>query len=461
MDALHTGMESNPLPQYYGSHDGIKVGKDIVASKGFADDTVAMSGTLAGLARINSWVHAWIAFNHSELNASKTQLVGRRRNVCMINSSRLTVAGVLMEPVTLETPISYLGVQVSMNLDWSGTIKKMKQLVGLFASRILAYKLTLEQAITVINVYLIPKLDLSLHYANTSNKVIEELDVMIARCLAMCSRVARAIRGVTLSALTGVVLPSQHEILSKASECFIRLNSPALLSCRTGRLRWAEACAATTSSTSTQAYSASNRLVRVKGLADKVGFSLYTLPTRSTWQQHDLAPSGVALKQIKLRSGVKQSLAFDYVGEWGRKLLASELHAYTDGSSSAASSDETPTSSWGVCYGDDWFTRHYSSLPSDEKSIKVHLHLVAACTAGGRIDTTTSSGIFMAELQAIYRAMQSVPSTCSLTILTDSQAAVKAIETYEKVLSTRKRLRMIGRPLLNLIDKFEVITQNI
>lgn len=447
MDALHAGMECNPLSQYLGSRDGIRIGQDVVASKGFADDTTAMSGTLNGLNRINRWVHAWIAFNHCQLHPTKTKLVGRHRNKCMVNSAHLTVADVVLTPVSLDTPMSYLGVSVSMNMDWSESAKRIKSMIGLFTSRILAHKLTLQQAVIVINTYLIPKLDLLLRYVNVTCKAVEEWDILISRCIMRCTRLSRAVRGAALSVLTGVILPSQHETLAKISECFIRLNNNTLSS-RTGRLRWMQAG---DTSTVRWPHSTTNRFVRVKWLANQVGWDLCVVPKGTAWRLCDLVPSGVTL-QHAIFGLTKRSLVFDYVGEWGHKLSHQSVTVYTDGSSSSASSD-TAGSSWGICFADDWFRLKYASLPREERQITMSQHLRSACVAGAKIDGNVSTGIFMAELQAIYRAVQAVPITYDVRVITDSQAAMKAIEAYRVAISNRKRLRMTGRPLLHLIMK--------
>ena len=98
LDPLHCGLEVNPV--YGGARDGFVLNRDqTVSSKGFADDTWAVSGSLAGLQRMNDWVTTFCRYNHLTLNGSKTEMVGRddRTGACMVNTS-IEVAGVLVEP---------------------------------------------------------------------------------------------------------------------------------------------------------------------------------------------------------------------------------------------------------------------------------------------------------------------------------------------------------------------------
>jgi hypothetical protein len=72
---------------------------------------------------------------------------------------------------------------------------------------------------------------------------------------------------------------------------------------------------------------------------------------------------------------------------------------------------------------------------------------------GGAIESTVSQGIFMAELQGVARALTALPYTWELHVVMDSKAAMQAIQSYLGEPNERKRLRMNGRPLLELISK--------
>ena len=67
-------------------------------------------------------------------------------------------------------------------------------------------------------------------------------------------------------------------------------------------------------------------------------------------------------------------------------------------------------------------------------------HVAGATLIGARI--TNTQGTYPAELQAIARVLAMFPINVPLEIHTDSQASLKAIESYEKEHNERKRLRM-------------------
>jgi hypothetical protein len=49
--------------------------------------------------------------------------------------------------------------------------------------------------------------------------------------------------------------------------------------------------------------------------------------------------------------------------------------------------------------------------------------------------------------------MAALPLSCSLHIHSDSQAAIAGIRAYGREINSRKRLRMAGRPLLQLVHR--------
>ncbi len=486
MDALHAGMECNPLSEHRDKRDGMiavpavgirrecegirSTSATAVASKGFADDTVAMSGTLAGLSRINDWVHAWTLFNHMQLHPDKTQLVGRcdgkaMSNAPAVGSQRIAVAGKILTPASLTDHVTYLGVTTNMELEWDGMINKVNRLIGLFTSRIRAHKLDVAQAVMVVNVYLIPKLDLALRYINAASteSQMEKWDQSICSCVLSCAGSQYRIGKHALSVLTGLMLPSQYESIAKISECFLRLNNCSLSSA-TGQLRWQQMQSAVNArATAPARHAANNRLVRVSKLLRDVKWELNQVKeSNRSIPSCDLVPHSVKHCQLRLNSK-SSTLVFEHVGEWGSALPSLNVTAYTDGSYTSEEEKESGSetgsgsgsgsskSSWGVCFVNDWFLSRYPSLPAAERDIIIANHLLAACIAGGSIHPSVSSGIFMAELQAIYRALQAVAVTWNLSIISDSQAAITAITEYQQAISERKKMRMAGRPILSLI----------
>ena len=377
----------------------------------------------------------------------------------MTNSIGLTVAGSLLVPRPLDQPVPYLGISVSMDLDWSATISKIWKTLILFTTRMQDWSLTIQQATYVINTFLLPSLDLPLRYVDVATKTVQQWDQCLSRCIGKLARLPRPIRPHALSSLIGMTLVSQHEIIAKVSECFIRLNGDTLAA-HTGRLRW-RSIASSSSTRSDVDLHRTNRLVRVRSLARSIQWDLLPVHTqhtnrRNTHTTHALLPPSPLLLTTGMH-GSRSTLLFDHIGEWGSMLRPGSITVFTDGSASRAISNKhassallpPPTSAWGLCYADDWLLRQWSSLPPERMLNLSHLRL--ATTAGGAIHPNTSTGIFMAELQAVYRALQSVPLAWSLQIVSDSQAAIRAVHAWQHAISCRKRLRMPGRPLLRLI----------
>jgi len=157
--------------------------------------------------------------------------------------------------------------------------------------------------------------------------------------------------------------------------------------------------------------------------------------------------------------GMKIRLSFDYYGQWGTLIPFQFIRVFTDGSASlphALLSNQQrqlqlqPSSSWGICYGDENFGQMWSLLPNENLLGKHHLN--GFVLIGDSIPISTSTGIYMAELQAIARALLSLPITWSVEIVTDSKSSIEAIHTYQNAVSDRRRLRMSGRPILSMIS---------
>ena len=77
-------------------------------------------------------------------------------------------------------------------------------------------------------------------------------------------------------------------------------------------------------------------------------------------------------------------------------------------------------------------------------------HVAGAAMFGAAIVCTR--GIYSAELQAIARALAMFPVSRELEIHSDSEAALAGIRAFGAQTNDRRRQRMQGRPLLQLID---------
>jgi hypothetical protein len=109
------------------------------------------------------------------------------------------------------------------------------------------------------------------------------------------------------------------------------------------------------------------------------------------------------------------------------------------------------TTAWAMVIESDYHLDNFMRMPCNEETLRVSPE-AASDMYGGRINVSTSTGIFMAELQAIARVLFSLPVIFSITVITDSLSSINSIRTYLGEVNERKRLRMPGRPLLALIS---------
>ena len=79
--------------------------------------------------------------------------------------------------------------------------------------------------------------------------------------------------------------------------------------------------------------------------------------------------------------------------------------------------------------------------------------LIGVGAFGAAIDNKVTSTIYGAELQAVFRALLAFPSHMHLLLVVHSQSVVTSIELHQNETSSRKKLRMSGRPLLELITQ--------
>jgi ribonuclease HI len=117
---------------------------------------------------------------------------------------------------------------------------------------------------------------------------------------------------------------------------------------------------------------------------------------------------------------------------------------FTDGSF------KNDVSAWSVVMANDWFDQNFASLP-DEKNIHV-ADLSQVCQLSDVIDSSINYGIYGAELTACIRALLTTPCHLDVKVVSDNQASVKAIQSFE-TLTHREKLRSNGRTFMFIIQK--------
>jgi hypothetical protein len=184
MDALHAGLECNPLPEHKGAKDGrVMAGtKEEVADKCYADDTLLLPSSLGGLVRMNEWVKAFCAHNYISMSQEKTKTAGVDKDgndvqfsieiVQYNDKGEPTVCVVDSQPSS--APLKYLGFMINLHLNWQPHINKMKQIVGMYCNLINSNKPSPEAAIYILNHILKPKLTYRMKLCPIDEKTLED-----------------------------------------------------------------------------------------------------------------------------------------------------------------------------------------------------------------------------------------------------------------------------------------------
>jgi ribonuclease HI len=478
MDALHDGLERNP---FTGKQAGLELklmpnaSKLQMASLGYADDTNVLASSLANLRILNDWMHYFLRFNALRLNHSKCELVGRGADNTQVTAAAIAAAGITIEghaivPVDHCTPIRYLGVHCRFDGDWSGQHAKSTAMIQLFVRAISKFQLSVQQAVYMISVFLLPKLELGLRYITGPqvNAWIRGYDASLVGSLkhVIASPLSLSHSAVALTA--GFLLPSWLEVAVKVSELFIRLNTTDSHDrwSRFGRQFMLLHVGAVTAKRNADQKDRDAGTRFQRAAAHAVNHLQWKLVLREELSHargvaarnaHLFARQPVAgmllssnecssMQAIDLTAG-PSALAHDCWTGWGSAGVPRTVHVYTDGSFDAHTQPKS-TSAWAVTIGDRWLDDNFARLPTDEQLINA-AEVGGATLVGASI--TVTSGVYPAELQAIARALAAFPLPCSLHIHSDSQASIAGIRSYFDQLNSRQRLRMAARPLLQLI----------
>ena len=233
MDALHDGLECNPFTQQrHGLSMALGNGVQMdLPSLGYADDTSALTNTLADLRVQNDWVQYFMAFNRIRLNHGKCELIGRDAHGQPVTAAALAAAGIsidghALQPVPHNQPIRYLGVHVSFDGSWAAQQRKAIEKTAMFQRAVVKFGVTIRQAVYMYNVFLMPMLELALHYMHGPGTAacIKQCDRLIIGSIkhAVSSPLMLSHTAVALS--IGLLLPSWLETSVKTSELFLRMD---------------------------------------------------------------------------------------------------------------------------------------------------------------------------------------------------------------------------------------------
>lgn len=452
MDVLHCGLENNPLvdDKKLKSKLGFFVsGSFYIFSKGFADDTWIVSDNLEHLKFQHDWVVAWSKFNHLELHPTKSQLVGIDANGDKMSTGQfsITINDKNLVPLDLKDRIRYLGVWIRMDLSWDAQYNVSKFIIRHHCQVAVNAGLSVQKFVLMVNKFLCPKLEYGFRHAVFTKSKIDGMDRMVVRCVQHLCGIPHALNRHAVSKITGMVLPSSLLTKAKLSETFIRLNSCYDAS-MTGRQQWI-------AMSSRRACKKTNRLFHVLALCERLKWSFKekhriinpstsSRISRSEWQHFSFRPQSfgnscsMTVKGRLVDLPILASASYD-----DDSFPVESLEMFTDGSA------KNSKVSWSVCFADDTFDSQYG-LVLPESTLN-YAQVSQFTVIGGPLPAHYNN--YFAELEAITRAIMMCPSSTNLIIHTDSQSALKSIESYVNQLNPRKRLRTDGHAYMKIISK--------
>lgn len=173
-----------------------------------------------------------MAFNKLRLNSAKCELVGRCADGTPVTAAAVALAGITIEgqavqPVPHDQPIRYLGVHCRFDGSWKEQKARSYKMLLLFTRVVAKFKLSLSQATYMFNTFLLPKLELALHYVHGSatTKWLNKCDRILVGSMKHAADSPLRLSHTAVSLSLHFTLPSRLEVAVKVSELFLRMNS--------------------------------------------------------------------------------------------------------------------------------------------------------------------------------------------------------------------------------------------
>jgi hypothetical protein len=482
MNPLHVGIEKNPL--HGGRQDGYVMlnrerGEQTkIGSKGYADDTAVMSGSIEGMERITEWVNYFCIKNRISMNKTKSLLFGRdKRGEDMKTAFEIVRQGkqaieegevatwhqgdgthytkYAIQPIPADSmKIKYLGIRMNMDITWEKQIAEMGSMVGLHTSVANANKLTAEMTTFLFNKYLKPKLEYRMQFVEIKKKKLEEWDKLINRTISNKINEKYRTRTEAMQVILGVEWPSDYYKTVQATALERALNDDTDMG-QTSRIRMGR---------EEEQETGDWQLSKFQRMMVKINPGLRTVYRKEQGADEyknrvrkqrkiikDLKleieknqkfgqeiPTGVApgvrWKTTRVR-GRQIGLPEDHYGVWGSKENKQTISVATDGSLSTGEDGRKEKAGWSMVILNDWFEKNWSQLHEDNHELHrkrlIQEHLIHW---GGVIDEAESS--YKTELVALIKAMMIIPETWDIEWVTDSESTIRTFEGIDRMKKT-------------------------
>jgi ribonuclease HI len=434
-DALHEGLRNNPL--YPDSTSGGYTFKhhpsataympNVVHSCGYADDMATVSSDPKGCREQHEWVRAFFGAHAAQLNVTKTKYLCSDPSLTVDTAPQIfSIDGAnRVLPLVKGESIRYLGIMININLDWSKQRGLMTRAVQQTCNSIRRYRFTIPMSVYAVQQQLLPRLRMGILFARLRKADLQTWDKQIRQAVYEGCRSTMGPSALkdALYLSSGMPLLEDHAAAICIEELLVTLNAdyPSTNTC------WARlADTILPDATRKRSTRAVDVIANLATLGERISVKMtpqaLRLPNtgieRSEQIQHDWDPNRLpTLAECRSAS--------------------SSARAYTDGSTEE---DRKAPSGVSVVF----------STPEGEEGP----------THG--IGVTTMGNNYIAEQLAILWALVLTPSEVDLTIFTDSQSSIDAINSgrgrdpvtgeYNNIFYTSRRKKILnaGRPILNL-----------
>ena len=443
MDPLHCGLERNPL--HDNVNDGFVINGKAVASKGFADDTWIVSGSEAGFKRLHEWMLAFCLLNGFVLHQDKSQATGRNAAGLPMRTGLVSIYGKPLVPVPPNKAIRYMGSLIQMDLESQSQISSISSVIGFYTHLAIEARLSVTMAVFFFNTYLMPKLELPLRTACPTADQASKWDAIIGRAISFLARSPQILKAAALSASLGLILPSSLEKISKISESFHRVNGvPGTVATHFAMNRWQDAAAGGVHR------SHFNRASRSIVLANDLDISFQPALQRRSWSDQLGVPFGCIV-----HNGVLDELRLPVVkghfGSWGTSFAnhRATVYAVSSAPNSSVDPQNVQPAGWAFCVVDDALKR---AIPPVIDKRTVAKASKAALVVGDQLPSSAPSGFYVANLFALAHALLGLPFSWDLNVYCGA-SCISALEAFRAVRSHRSQMRLVGRPVLAIIER--------
>jgi large subunit ribosomal protein L40e len=449
MNALHVGMDENPLQG--GRRDGytmISREKDeetqTIGSKGYADDTAALTCTAKGMEDMNEWVNEFCIINRVSMSETKTLYFGRdaegkeaekpmeiirqgieegpKETHTVVQRDGATHTRIKVQPVRADSDkIKYLGIHGNMDLTWDKQIAQMNKQVGYLNHLARANGLSAEMTVFLFNNYLKPKLQYRMKFAKIPAEKLRKWDAALTKTVSDKIHEKIRTKSTAIELIMGLQLPSQYYKIQAVVMLERTLNDETQMG-KTTRARYGS---------KKGPENASHRWSKTAN-----SMSIAIRPNMSYGK--DLPTELKA--NTKMRTihigGEEWNLPEDHTGTWGHDLEKRTIRIYTDGSVQRTTDRETNiekvSGGWGLIIEEDWMKRNWKKLhESNLEQYRKNEIMKKGKFWGSRMHKAKNS--YRTELSALVKGLMIIPASWDVEWVTDSESSIKTVQSGTKL----------------------------